>query len=228
MKKTPKETWESFNERRYCRMQCRTSFQTNYSKMCHICFSTFSKDTPHMSWKLFGERTFCSKVCARVGLSILNKKIGRVPPSAKGKTMTEKQKLAISKSNKTAYESPERRLAISKRSLGIPRYKMRGENNPFWRGGITEKNRAIRTSLEYKNWRRAVFKRDDWTCVLCLVSGGELNADHIKPFAFFPELRFTIDNGRTLCTPCHKQTDTFGSKAFNYKKTNKQHATNSN
>lgn len=84
-----------------------------------------------------------------------------------------------------------------------------GEKNKNWKGGITPINRKIRTSLEYKLWRESVFKRDDYTCIWCGEVGGRLHADHIKPFANFPELRFAIDNGRTLCVVCHKKTDSY-------------------
>ena len=88
-----------------------------------------------------------------------------------------------------------------------------GENNSNWKGGITPLNLKIRHSREYKLWRKAIFERDNYTCIWCGdKKGGNLNADHIKPFALFPELRFAIDNGRTLCELCHKTTDTYGGK----------------
>lgn len=65
-------------------------------------------------------------------------------------------------------------------------------------------------SFEYKLWREAVFKRDNFTCIWCDARGGKLTSDHIKPFSLFPELRFSIDNGRTLCLSCHKTTNTWG------------------
>jgi len=67
------------------------------------------------------------------------------------------------------------------------------------------------SSFEYKLWRTAVFERDKYTCVWC-GHKGYVEADHIKPFALFPELRFAIDNGRTLCRPCH--VTTFKKKTY--------------
>ena len=90
------------------------------------------------------------------------------------------------------------------------RPKAQGKNNHNWRGGVTSINEKIRKSLEYKLWREAVFKRDNYTCVWCGgESHGNIEADHIKPFAHYPELRFAIDNGRTLCKDCHKTTNTY-------------------
>lgn len=88
----------------------------------------------------------------------------------------------------------------------------RGQKSHLWRGGVTEENQIIRSGLEYRVWRKSVFERDDYTCQICNRRGVKLNADHIKPFAYFPELRFEVDNGRTLCVPCHKDTDTYKTK----------------
>lgn len=84
-----------------------------------------------------------------------------------------------------------------------------GAKNNNWKGGITPENMRIRASKEYKDWRTAVFERDDYTCQECGSRGYQLNADHIKPFAYFPELRLAIENGRTLCVPCHRKTPTY-------------------
>lgn len=93
--------------------------------------------------------------------------------------------------------------------------KISGENHYCWKGGITPINKKIRNSLEYKLWRESVFKRDDYTCKFCGKKGVTLHADHIKPFALYPELRFAIDNGRTLCVGCHRKTNTFAGRIHN-------------
>lgn len=98
-----------------------------------------------------------------------------------------------------------------------------GSKSHFWKGGLTAKHLTIRESIKYKLWREAIFKRDSYTCQRCGKRNGNgktivLNADHIKPFAYFPKLRFKLSNGTTLCVPCHKKTDTYGEKAKKYKK----------
>jgi hypothetical protein len=88
----------------------------------------------------------------------------------------------------------------------------KGEKGSNWKGGITPVNRLIRVSLKYQLWRKAVFERDNYTCLFCNKRGGNLEADHIKQFAYFPELRLVLSNGRTLCKSCHRKTETWGSK----------------
>jgi 5-methylcytosine-specific restriction endonuclease McrA len=72
-----------------------------------------------------------------------------------------------------------------------------------WRGGISKFRDIIRQSEEHKKWRWSVFIRDNFTCQQCGRVGGILNAHHIKSFSEYPELRFDIKNGLTLCRKCH-------------------------
>lgn len=97
-----------------------------------------------------------------------------------------------------------------RRRFGSPK-----ETHPNWKGGITPINESIRKSIEYKLWRKSVFQRDCYKCIWC-DSTKKIHADHIRPFCNYPELRFSIDNGRTLCEKCHKSTNTWGSRARNY------------
>lgn len=124
-----------------------------------------------------------------------------------------------------------KKISESLKKLGLKRTETqkrylseihRGEKNPQWKGGVTPLYKQIRKSQEYKLWREAVFERDNYTCIWCGARGGNgkkviLHPDHIKPFALYPELRFAIDNGRTLCVDCHKTTDTYGVN-YNLKK----------
>lgn len=124
----------------------------------------------------------------------------------KGKKHSEETKKKISDKAKGRPISQIHRIKISET------FKKNPSIHHSWKGGITPINNKIRRSREYRLWRTAVFERDNFTCIWCGERGGRLNADHIKPFALFPELRFAIDNGRTLCEDCHKKTDTFGRK----------------
>lgn len=99
-------------------------------------------------------------------------------------------------------------------SCGALNRNLKGKNHPNWKGGRgTERHRAMNTK-EYKLWRKSVFEKDNYTCVDCGARSMAddyvyLQADHIKPWSEFPELRYAIDNGRTLCIDCHEKTDSF-------------------
>lgn len=93
-----------------------------------------------------------------------------------------------------------------------------GESAPAYIDGRSSEAARLRGSSSYRRWRRSVFVRDDFTCQICGQRGGDLNADHIKPFALFEELRFDLSNGRTLCLSCHTDTPSYRAKRDKLKK----------
>src|SRR3990167_735874 len=171
----------------------------------------------------------------KISLSHIGLGKGRISPM-KGKKLSEetKQKIRLALLGKKASEETRKKLslthkgkkfskeirenmriaAIKRMSSNDLRLKIslahKGNKSRFWKGGITPINKAIRNSLEYRLWRESVFKRDKFTCQWCGDNrGGHLNADHIRPFSLYPELRFAIDNGRTLCIDCHRKTSSY-------------------
>lgn len=128
-----------------------------------------------------------------------------------GYRIKEEVKLKISETNKKKGIRPPSFLGAkhSEESKLKMREARLGSKHPLWKGGVTPTNNLIRKSARYKAWRKSVFERDNYTCVEC-GTGGSIQADHIKRFSEYPELRFSLENGRTLCIPCHKKTETYG------------------
>lgn len=112
-----------------------------------------------------------------------------------------------------------------------PSEQKSGQRSGTWRGGITSLQMSLRNNKKTYVWRKAVFERDNYTCVWCGVHNEKglgktiiLNADHIKSFALIIENHkisslgqglkcaelWDVENGRTLCKPCHQLTPSFG------------------
>ena len=114
---------------------------------------------------------------------------------------------------------------VSNHWLGKKRLSTTGEMNPLWRGGITKLQDQVRTCLEMKLWKRKILIRDNFNCIFGgKEHGNKLAVDH-HPIQFAQALvdnqittldeaikctqLWDINNGRTLCIPCHKKTDTY-------------------
>lgn len=91
----------------------------------------------------------------------------------------------------------------------------RGSLHPNYKGNRVARGES-RSRYEYKLWRNSVFKRDGYTCQHCEVRGGVLNAHHIKAWADYPEARFDVANGITLCEPCHNKEHGLSRRSKTY------------
>lgn len=132
---------------------------------------------------------------------------------------SEEWKKKIGLSNKGKHRSEKTKKKISK--------SMTGKQHPNWKGGLTSLKIRIRNLFKYRQWRSDIFTRDNFTCQNCGVKGGKINADHIKSFSLILrenniktlekalncEELWNINNGRILCSKCHRNTDTFGGKS---------------
>lgn len=122
------------------------------------------------------------------------------------------------------------------KSCFIKYYK--GERTFLWKGGITTLSERIRSIKEYENWRKQIFKKNNYTCQECFHRGGNLEAHHIKSFSllfqeflqqysqFSPledketlirlsltyEPFWDVNNGETLCIRCHDLLNKRGVK----------------
>ena len=173
------------------------------------------KDFTYYECLSFGK--YCTRECSRLS--------PEKSAHRKGIKFSDEYRKKISEKMKEQYRTGIRKVHPGFAVANKKRPHLSGDKSPLWRGGLTPLRKKIRGSMEYRIWRESVFKRDDFKCVKCGISGSKspLNADHIIPFSVLLrefaigsidyESLFDTDNGQTLCVPCHKQTSTYNSGA---------------
>jgi hypothetical protein len=172
--------------------------------------------------------TFSPEGLARIrAAAVLRRGLRRKPHSAETKAKLKARNGSpesvehFRKKGIERYSNPQERAAQAERRrqyLRLPgtRLKLSEAMIKSWdrRLGVgVRNNRRPQEHLftfEYKEWRTAVFTRDRYTCQACgkLGSSVRLEAHHLKSWHNYPELRYEISNGVTLCAqPCHKNAN---------------------
>ncbi len=162
------------------RPSIRPNRGTGFESMCPVCHVQFYQ-------RLSDHKMWCSKKCADIGRQKNPRYL--VMCLTCGKPFEAIRKLHSN--NRNVY------CSLKCRNIGYHQYV--AEKNPNWKGGKKQE----RSWVKYKEWRDAVFQRDDYRCRRCFLKGVELNAHHVKPWATNEDDRFNVDNGLTLCFDCH-------------------------
>lgn len=131
-----------------------------------------------------GIQKFCSRKCANKNFPF---------------QLTEKGRQSMIEKIRLIHTGRKNSLATRKKMSD----SARGKKNHNYINGSSKCREKLYESIFYKDWRRSVFERDNYTCQECFKRGGFLQAHHIKRWSLFPNLRFDINNGKTLCRECH-------------------------
>lgn len=113
---------------------------------------------------------------------------------------------ASKKANPTRYWLGKTRKPVSQETREKLRKAHSGENHYNWKGGITSIKHRLRSSSLWVAWRTSVFERDEFTCRECSAKGVYIEPHHIIPLCESVEGAYDINNGITLCRPCHLKT----------------------
>ncbi len=115
-----------------------------------------------------------------------------------------KQKLKNAKlKNPNRYWAGKKRPPFSEETKNKISLAHKGEKNYRWIKDRSKLVRRNRSDPDFIQWRKNVFIRDEYKCKICGESNKYVQAHHILSWREYPELRYEINNGITLCLAHH-------------------------
>jgi hypothetical protein len=189
--------------------------ETLIMKPCIICGGVFKSYT-------YQNAKHCSRKC--YGATISARQSGRkVSEQERLRLISIRPKVSPMKGK---HLSEEAKAMISLKKTGAPLTQVQIDGYKNRRNSIpVKKNIEYRKWLDsfrkcagWREWRKAVFLRDDYTCKSCGKRSGDIEGEqvYLEPHHIFPvrklyEYNFmqhilNVENGVTLCRPCHRNT----------------------
>lgn len=107
---------------------------------------------------------------------------------------------------KKVSEVHKKRISEAHKGLRKPWAALKGNLNHNWIKDRTKlvKNEKKHLDGRYREWMKSVKNRDNWKCKIANINcKGRMEAHHILDWKNFPELRYEINNGITLCHAHH-------------------------
>lgn len=149
---------------------------------------------------LKGGRKFCSTSCSNLYSWSLIDYRNKLKNAHKGRKPNDA--LNIWRLNGGKHKS---RIGNKPWNKGLKLPQFSGPLSPHW---ITDRSllakKQERNDSVYKIWRTSVWERDSFKCRISnSTCFGRLEAHHILPWKDYPELRYEINNGITLCHAHH-------------------------
>ncbi len=221
------------SDKKYCSIQCSTSCENRNKKISETLKAGDQAAT--MLGRKLSEETKAKMSASHKGKEVSDTHKANLSKALTGRILSEEHRGKISKNKKgKKYDKPfaskgrklsaEHKQKIKEGLLRNPnlgklnkgrkisdetRRKLseahKGEKCHFWKHGKSKELKKRYHDVEYNIWRRHVFERDNYTCKICNLRGSYLNAHHIKLFSKFPDDRYVVSNGVTLCQSCHNE-----------------------
>lgn len=197
------------------------NLRSGNTKSCGICY----REGEDLTGRTFGRWLAFKRVTYKNRTTYLCKCLCGV------ERLVDSDSLASGKSLSCGCYAPELWSVAGRKRKGIPNLKIRGENNPNWKGGMKYRSLkdALRQCPKYQFWRLQVYQRDWYKCTECgakPTKGSTIHAHHIVYFStLLIENSITsleqaqacaalwdINNGVTLCEGCHRRKHWGGEK----------------